>query len=39
MFDARIVAKQEDGTEWEEMLETVVKRWMWRVVDEKRMEK
>ncbi|KAE9394940.1 hypothetical protein BT96DRAFT_862321 [Gymnopus androsaceus JB14] len=37
MFDARIVAKQGEG--WEEMLEVVVKRWMWRVVDEKRMEK
>lgn len=36
MFDARIVAKQEEG--WEEMLETVVRRWMWRVVDEKRMD-
>ncbi|KAJ3746139.1 hypothetical protein DFH05DRAFT_914316 [Lentinula detonsa] len=37
MFDARIVAKQEEG--WEEMLEAVVSRWMWRVVDEKRTEK
>ncbi|KAJ4490623.1 hypothetical protein J3R30DRAFT_3278134 [Lentinula aciculospora] len=37
MFDARVVAKQEDG--WEEMLEAVVRRWMWRVVDEKRMDK
>ncbi|KAJ3764199.1 hypothetical protein EV360DRAFT_31871 [Lentinula raphanica] len=36
-FDARIVAKQEDG--WEEMLEAVLRRWMWRVVDEKRSEK
>lgn len=37
MFDARVVAKQEQG--WEEMLETVVRKWMWRVVDEKRMDK
>ncbi|KIK64144.1 hypothetical protein GYMLUDRAFT_95040 [Collybiopsis luxurians FD-317 M1] len=37
VFDARTVAKQEEG--WEDMFETVIKRWMWRVVDEKRMEK
>ncbi|KAJ3825702.1 hypothetical protein F5880DRAFT_1550482 [Lentinula raphanica] len=36
-FDARVVAKQEEG--WEEMLEAVLRRWMWRVVDEKRSEK
>ncbi|KAJ3730741.1 hypothetical protein C8R42DRAFT_14926 [Lentinula raphanica] len=36
-FDARVVAKQEEG--WEEMLEAVLRRWMWRVVDEKRSER
>ncbi|KAK7047743.1 hypothetical protein VNI00_006071 [Paramarasmius palmivorus] len=33
-FDAKVVAKKEDG--WEDMLEAVLLRWMWRVVDERR---
>ncbi|ESK91317.1 hypothetical protein Moror_2780 [Moniliophthora roreri MCA 2997] len=34
VFDAKIVAKKDDG--WEDMLEAVLLRWMWRVVDERR---
>ncbi|KAK1226932.1 hypothetical protein PQX77_010065 [Marasmius sp. AFHP31] len=33
-FDAKVVAKKDDG--WEDMLEAVLLRWMWRVVDERR---
>ncbi|KAL0574551.1 hypothetical protein V5O48_007414 [Marasmius crinis-equi] len=35
LFDAKIVAKKDDG--WEDMLEAVLLRWMWRVVDETRL--
>jgi len=34
VFDARIVAKKEEG--WEDMLESVLMRWVDRVVEEKR---
>ncbi|KAF5367950.1 hypothetical protein D9758_004510 [Tetrapyrgos nigripes] len=34
LFDAKVVARKDDG--WEDMLEAVLVRWMWRVVDERR---
>ncbi|KAF9267114.1 hypothetical protein L218DRAFT_955597 [Marasmius fiardii PR-910] len=34
LFDAKVVAKRDAG--WEDMLERVLLRWMWRVVDEQR---
>ncbi|KAG7085570.1 hypothetical protein E1B28_003126 [Marasmius oreades] len=34
LFDAKFVAKKDAG--WEDMLEGVLLRWMWRVVDEQR---
>lgn len=34
VFDARVVAKKDDG--WEDMLETVLLSWIRKAVDEKR---
>ena len=34
VFDAKVVARKDDG--WEDMLETVLLKWMWKVVDERR---
>lgn len=34
LFDARVVAKRDDG--WEEMLETVLLGWIKKAVDERR---
>ncbi|KAF9530123.1 hypothetical protein CPB83DRAFT_851602 [Crepidotus variabilis] len=36
IFDAKVVAKKEDG--WEDMLENVLFRWMEKVVDERRLQ-
>lgn len=35
VFDARVVAKKEEG--WEDMLEAVLYRWLDKAVDEKRL--
>ncbi|KAK7436904.1 hypothetical protein VKT23_018924 [Stygiomarasmius scandens] len=37
LFDAKVVARKDEG--WEGMLEAVLVRWMWRVVDERRGER
>lgn len=34
VFDARVVAKKEEG--WEDMLESVLMRWIDKVVEERR---
>ncbi|GLB42680.1 hypothetical protein LshimejAT787_1201290 [Lyophyllum shimeji] len=34
VFDAKVVAKKEDG--WEDMLEAVLMKWLWKAVEEKR---
>lgn len=34
VFDAKAVARKEDG--WEDMLESVLLKWVWKVVDERR---
>lgn len=34
VFDARVVAKKED--DWEDMLEAVLIKWLWKAVEEKR---
>jgi hypothetical protein len=34
VFDARVVAKKEEG--WEDMLESVLMRWVDKVVEERR---
>jgi hypothetical protein len=33
-FDAKVVARKDDG--WEDMLEAVLLKWVWKVVDERR---
>ncbi|THU95766.1 hypothetical protein K435DRAFT_819615 [Dendrothele bispora CBS 962.96] len=37
LFDAKVVARKDEG--WDGMLEAVLVRWMWRVVDERRGER
>jgi len=34
VFDAKVVARKDDG--WEDMLESVLLKWVWKVVDERR---
>lgn len=34
VFDAKVVARKDDG--WEDMLESVLLQWVWKVVDERR---
>lgn len=34
VFDAKVVARKDDG--WENMLESVLLKWVWKVVDERR---
>jgi len=34
IFDAKTVARKDDG--WEDMLETVLLKWVWKIVDERR---
>ncbi|THU81983.1 hypothetical protein K435DRAFT_872766, partial [Dendrothele bispora CBS 962.96] len=37
LFDAKVVARKDEG--WDGMLEAVLVRWMWRVLDERRGER
>lgn len=34
LFDAQVVARKDEG--WEDMLERVLLRWMWKAVEERR---